>query len=193
MLIPSLGHPTYLYQHAAARRQTRQVVMALSVYQAIHQASPPRCIYGANGRPMHSWRALLIPILENEIDPQLSEYRFDEPWDSPHNRKLHGCKSPFHFDNDPGAPTHTSVVAIVTDQGDSMQLGFFDDDSASEKPAPTYLMTGKNLGIHWLAPEDVDFVDPQLFREGDRKQPLRKGNFTIQSNGDVEDTGEPIQ
>ena len=40
-----------------------------------------------NGKPMHSWRVLLLPQLEaNDLYKQ---YRFDEPWDGPNNRKLH--------------------------------------------------------------------------------------------------------
>ncbi len=35
---------------------------------------------------MHSWRVLILPYL-NEQD-LYDEYRFDEPWDGPHNRQL---------------------------------------------------------------------------------------------------------
>jgi len=35
---------------------------------------------------MHSWRVLILPYIEqNEL---FKEYRFDEPWDGPNNRKL---------------------------------------------------------------------------------------------------------
>jgi len=35
---------------------------------------------------MHSWRVLLLPFLDQK--PLFDQYRFDEPWDGPHNRKL---------------------------------------------------------------------------------------------------------
>ncbi len=35
---------------------------------------------------MHSWRVLLLPYLDQQA--LYDQYRFDEPWDGRHNRKL---------------------------------------------------------------------------------------------------------
>jgi hypothetical protein len=47
---------------------------------------PPAVLYSKDGRPLHSWRVLLLPFLEEEA--LFREFKLDEPWDSPHNRAL---------------------------------------------------------------------------------------------------------
>ncbi len=39
-----------------------------------------------DGRPWHSWRAAILPQLGR--DDLAKRYRWDEPWDGPHNREL---------------------------------------------------------------------------------------------------------
>src|SRR5262245_5912743 len=58
---------------------------ALHNYNSRLGSFPPAYIADANGKPMHGWRTLLLPYLE---EPKIRrEYRFDEPWNSPHNRQ----------------------------------------------------------------------------------------------------------
>jgi hypothetical protein len=47
---------------------------------------PPAYIADSAGKPMHSWRVLILPYLgEEEL---FRQYRFSEPWDGPHNSLL---------------------------------------------------------------------------------------------------------
>ena len=47
---------------------------------------PPAYIADQDGRPMHSWRVLLLPFPDQ---PALYDaYNFSEPWNGPNNRKL---------------------------------------------------------------------------------------------------------
>jgi len=43
-------------------------------------------VYGKDGRPLYSWRVLLLPYLEEQELYQ--EFHLDEPWNSPHNMQL---------------------------------------------------------------------------------------------------------
>ena len=47
---------------------------------------PPAVVYGPDGKPWHSWRVLILPYL-GQHDLYRS-YDFNQPWDSPKNRKL---------------------------------------------------------------------------------------------------------
>src|SRR5439155_26925435 len=60
--------------------------MALHNYQGEHGRLPPAVVYGEDGTPLHSWRVLLLPYIGQE--ELYSEFRLDEPWDSPHNLAL---------------------------------------------------------------------------------------------------------
>jgi prepilin-type processing-associated H-X9-DG protein len=47
---------------------------------------PPAYIADENGVPMHSWRVLILPYLDHR--DLYKQYKFDEPWNGPNNRKL---------------------------------------------------------------------------------------------------------
>lgn len=75
----------------AARRNDclsniKQIMLGLYNYEAVHGAFPPAFIADANGKPMHSWRVLILPFMEQR--ELYDQYDFDEPWDGPNNRKL---------------------------------------------------------------------------------------------------------
>jgi hypothetical protein len=64
----------------------KHMVVALHNY-ADHQGQlPPSASTDPDGRPLLSWRVLLLPYLEEE--DLFQEFRLDQPWDSPHNLRL---------------------------------------------------------------------------------------------------------
>lgn len=46
---------------------------------------------------MHSWRVLILPYMYEEF--VYEEYRFEEPWDSEHNRALAQRELPYSYEN----------------------------------------------------------------------------------------------
>src|SRR5262245_42706847 len=64
----------------------KQFGLALQNYHDTYGSFPPAFVLGPDGRPWHSWRVLILPFME--CDPLYREYRFNEPWDGPNNRKL---------------------------------------------------------------------------------------------------------
>lgn len=64
----------------------KQIAAALEKYQAHEKRYPPAAILSADGKPLLSWRVALLPYLGEE--DLYREFKLDEPWNSPHNRKL---------------------------------------------------------------------------------------------------------
>eukprot|EP00913_Durusdinium_trenchii_P028388 g26616.t1 len=71
----------------------KQIGIAFHNYEASHSAIPAAgssgIIDGETGQPKHSglsWRVHLLPFLEQT--PLYRQFKLDEPWDSPHNKKL---------------------------------------------------------------------------------------------------------
>jgi hypothetical protein len=63
-----------------------QIGMAMHMYHHDYQHFPPPVIYSRDGKPLLSWRVLILPYLEEEN--LYKQFRFDEPWDSEHNKTL---------------------------------------------------------------------------------------------------------
>jgi prepilin-type processing-associated H-X9-DG protein len=75
----------------AASRNTcisnlKGIAVALQAYHSDWGCFPPPYLADSKGKPMHSWRVLILPYLDRRDVYQA--YRFDEPWDGPTNRKV---------------------------------------------------------------------------------------------------------
>ena len=69
-----------------SKNNLKQIALAMHNYHDTYGRFPPAVVNGPDGKPWHSWRVLILPFLEgNEV---YNQYRFDEPWDGPNNRKL---------------------------------------------------------------------------------------------------------
>ena len=66
----------------------RVIGLALQSYHASYGCYPPAYTTDVTGRPMHSWRALILPYAGEEA--LFQTYRLDEPWDGPNNSRLAG-------------------------------------------------------------------------------------------------------
>ena len=63
-----------------------RIGMAMRSYHEAHNSFPPAYLADPQGKPMHSWRVILSPLLdERTANPP---YKFDEPWNGPHNQAL---------------------------------------------------------------------------------------------------------
>ncbi len=80
-------------------------------------AFPARCTVDANGKPLHSWRVLLLPFIDE--GGLYKQIRLDEPWDSEHNRQFHS-KAPAIFRR-PGSSDPGCVYSCVVDKSAALQ------------------------------------------------------------------------
>ncbi len=64
----------------------KQIGLALHNYHDTYGSFPPAAVLSKDGKPLLSWRVLMLPYLEN--DALYKEFKLDEPWDSDHNKKL---------------------------------------------------------------------------------------------------------
>ena len=64
----------------------KQIAIALLELCTRTTSLPPAYIADANGKPMHSWRVLILPLLKNKRC--IKKYNFNEPWNGPNNSKL---------------------------------------------------------------------------------------------------------
>jgi hypothetical protein len=67
-------------------KNLQELMMALWNYHEINDHFPPALIYDKSGKPLLSWRVLLLPYLDQ--DDLFAQFHLNEPWDSPHNKPL---------------------------------------------------------------------------------------------------------
>lgn len=73
------------HKHSCSARLER-IAAALAEYEAEHGHYPPAYVTDSAGKPMHSWRVLLLPYLGEET--LYDRYDLNQPWDSPSNLEI---------------------------------------------------------------------------------------------------------
>lgn len=83
---PQLGAVTDFTRRQQSSEHLKQIGLAMHSYLDVHKHFSPAALTAADGKPLLSWRVAILPYLEQEA--LYEEFHLDEPWDSPHNRKL---------------------------------------------------------------------------------------------------------
>jgi hypothetical protein len=86
VLLPAVQKVREAANRMSGQNQLKQMALAMINYQATNGRFPPQAVYSKDGKPLYSWRVLLLPYLEE--DDLYKQFKLDEPWDSDHNIKL---------------------------------------------------------------------------------------------------------
>lgn len=136
----------------------KRIGLGLQNYADAYGCFPPAHVTDKVGKPLHSWRVLILPFIEQKA--LYDRYDFSEPWDGPHNSLLAKAMPPcFRCPNDAGNNGQTtSYVAIVgvetlwqADRGTTFTEI---TDGAAMTLAVVEAVGAK---IPWMAPQDLPF------------------------------------
>jgi len=110
--LPATGAAFEASRRATCVDRMRRITLGMLLYERDHQALPPACTVDASGKPLHSWRVLLLPYLGQQ--KLYDKIRLDEPWDSEHNRQFHNHAVPFYqCPSEAMAPFQTAYSVVV--------------------------------------------------------------------------------
>ena len=154
----------------AARRvqclnHMRQIALAMHNYESAHGHFPPAYVADENGKPMHSWRVLLLPYLEHKA--LYEQYNMDEPWDGPNNSKLHDEYVSIYRCPSSNGTKNCSDYLLITGDG----TGFVADktldlrDISDGSSNTIMLVEISDADEHWMKPQDISadqFLIPTL-------------------------------
>lgn len=152
--VQSNGRPV---RRMTCSNNLRQILIGLHNYHDVYGSLPPAYVADENGRPMHSWRVLILPFIEQK--PLYDQYRFDEPWDGPNNRLLAQLDLPIFrcLSDSKAARGETSYVVVVgsgTAWPGAKAVKF--GDIADGTSNTILLVEVQHSGIHWMEPRDLD-------------------------------------
>jgi hypothetical protein len=131
-------------------------------YEDTHGRLPPAAVCGEDGKPLLSWRVLLLPFLSQK--DLYGQFKLDEPWDSPHNLRLLE-RMPSVYAPPPGkagmVPPYHTVCHVFVGKGAAFEWGRglrlkhdFPDGLSN-----TFLVVEAGKPVPWTKPEELEY-DP---------------------------------
>jgi prepilin-type processing-associated H-X9-DG protein len=143
----------------AMRQQSnhlKQLALAMHNYHDVHKGFPPAAVFDKDGKPLLSWRVLLLPYLEEK--KLFDEFHLYESWDSEHNKKLLE-RMPKVFDAETKAfkPGET-VFEVFTGKGTVFEgkKGIRITD-IMDGTSNTLMIVESARPVPWTKPEDLPY------------------------------------
>lgn len=142
-------------ERTQCRNNLKQIGLALHNYEQAHGALPPAYTVDANGQPLHSWRTLILPFLDEK---QLYEsIDLSRPWNDPANAAAFA--KTVHAFSCPSADLpaqHTTYLALVGEDccihpTRPRKLNEFQDGIASTL---SVVDVPSSEAVHWMSPGD---------------------------------------
>ena len=161
LLLPTTVSYRESNRYTQCRNNLKQLGLALHNYHDEYGSFPPAYVADENGKPMHSWRVLLLPYIDQKS--LYDKYQFDEPWDGPNNSQLlkefsgylniYQCPSDVTDEENQG---FVSYLAVVDDRtawpgAEARAIKEFSDGASNT----ILLIEAHTQGIHWMEPRDL--------------------------------------
>ena len=158
LILPAVQKAREAARRSVDMNNMRQISIALDMYVNTHNAYPPPYVTDADGKPLYSWRVLILPYLDQ--DALYSRYKLDEAWDSPNNKPLSDTVIKI-FQN----PAEENLVEPLTNyvvvQGKETMFppdGKMTYGNIKDGTANTIMVVEiSGSDIHWAEPRDLDF------------------------------------
>lgn len=149
-------------------KNLRRITLALHQYEAKYGSFPPAYLADAQGKPMHSWRVLLLPFLGYEH--VYRQYNFAEPWDGPRNMSLRRAMPPEYAcpaDPDARSQDETNYMVLVGSETMFPKTGCVKREMVTDGVQNTLLLVETPAsGVCWMEPKDMDFGQMQFTMNG---------------------------
>jgi hypothetical protein len=153
------GHPREAARRMHCSNNLKQIALALHNYHDVYKTFPPAMLPDADGKPVHSWRVLILPFIEEQ--KLYDSYDFSEPWDGPNNRLLANPMPSVYV-----CPSHsrgncTSYAAVIGERtmwtGDEHGVRI---QNVSDGTSNTILVLEAELPqSNWMEPRDITYEE----------------------------------
>jgi hypothetical protein len=144
-------------QAAASQNNLKEIGIAFHAYADEHKLKWADDITDKDGKVLLSWRVALLPYLEQQA--LYKQFKLDEPWDGPNNKKLIAkipkVYAPVRGKAKPGETYYQRFVgkdALFNERGSDFTIPGVPDGTSN-----TALVVEAGAPVIWTKPADLTF------------------------------------
>jgi prepilin-type N-terminal cleavage/methylation domain-containing protein len=185
LLLPAQTRARPAARRTQCKNNLKQIALALHNYESQYGMFPPAFTVDENGHPLHSWRTLILPFLDQKMLYETID--LSKPWNDPANENA--CKTPVPTFS---CPSTVCPANFTTYMGIVATGGFFcpgeprQISDVTDGPANTVMVfeVSPEHAVHWMAPADADEKIVLGFRQN-KKKPHHGGTQVAMVDGTV--------
>ncbi|MCM2372365.1 DUF1559 family PulG-like putative transporter [Aporhodopirellula aestuarii] len=160
LLLPAVQAAREAARRMSCSNNIKQIGLAMHNYHSIYNSLPPAYTVDANGNPLHSWRTLLLPYMEQQA--LYEQIDLTRPWNDPVNLLFSEMVIPtYHCPSSGETSNLTTYVAVVDSTG--MMTGpdpvAFRDVTDGLSNTLLLMETSPDSAVPWMSPQDADASD----------------------------------
>jgi type II secretory pathway pseudopilin PulG len=157
LLLPAMRSARTPARRNMCVNNLKQIALALHNYNDVYKTFPPAYTVDAEGRPLHSWRTLILPYIEETA--LYKKIDLSKPWDDPANAEA--FKTPISAYQCPSSEAQgnqTTYLAIVAPDGFFQNTEPRNLSDVTDGASKTIMVIDvpSDQSVPWMAPQDAD-------------------------------------
>ena len=158
LLLPAVQAAREASRRMQCSNNLKQVALAMHNYHDVYRSFPPAFTTDANGRPLHSWRTLILPYMNEEA--LYKQIDLSKPWDDPANSAI-SKKMPNTYQcpglhQAPGVTTYHVAIGKYY-RADPRTRRPLERFSSRRKETLMVFEAAEENAVPWMSPRDSDF------------------------------------
>jgi Protein of unknown function (DUF1559) len=183
LLLPAISSARTSARNAQSANNLKQIAIALHNYHDVYQSFPPAYVADSEGKPLYSWRVLILPFLEQT--PLYEQFDKTKAWDAPENLAISGMMISTFKSPNSTAPTlnGTNYYCVIGPR--TIFPGSTGTNMASIRDGTSntlmILESEEISATSWAAPIEFDITkQPLMFGTGvGQIQPIQPGGIHV--------------
>lgn len=160
LLFPSVSTPVGFSHRVQCQSNLQQISLAMQNYHEEYGSFPPAYTVDSKGNRLHSWRTLLLPMLDqHELYEKID---LSKPWDDPANSEARewnlGQEFSFKCPTTNIPETHTLYQAVISPAGlfYNNEPRTFADVTDNHGKTMAVIEVPESQAVHWMSPNDTN-------------------------------------
>jgi prepilin-type N-terminal cleavage/methylation domain-containing protein len=157
LLMPATRNASGAARRTECLNHCKQIALALHNYADKYGSLPPVYTVDAAGRPLHSWRTLILPFLEQQA--LYDRIDLTKPWDDPANAAARATRVPEYQCPSVDIPANYTTYLGLVGNDHCFHPGRacrFADLKGGTSGTAMVVEAAPQHAVPWMAPQDTD-------------------------------------